>query len=70
MKEGIHPNYQLCEVSCVCGNHFTTYSTVKQMKLEICNECHPFFTGKQKMVDSAGRVERFNKRYGIKSNSK
>ncbi len=66
MKEGIHPNYQLCEVSCVCGNHFTTYSTVKQIKLEICNECHPFFTGKQKMVDSAGRVERFNKKYGIK----
>jgi len=69
MKEGIHPNYQLCEVSCVCGNHFTTYSTVKQIKLEICNECHPFFTGKQKMVDSAGRVERFNKKYGIKSKS-
>jgi len=69
MKEGIHPKYELCEVSCVCGNHFTTYSTVKQIKLEICNECHPFFTGKQKMVDSAGRVERFNKRYGIKKKS-
>jgi len=70
MKEGIHPEYQLCEVSCVCGNHFTTYSTVKQIKLEICNECHPFFTGKQKMVDSAGRVERFNKKYGKAKASK
>lgn len=66
MKTGIHPSYQLCEVSCVCGNSFETRSTVKQIKLEICNQCHPFFTGKQKMVDSAGRVERFNKKYGLK----
>lgn len=66
MKTGIHPNYQRCEVSCVCGNSFVTRSTVSQIKLEICNECHPFFTGKQKILDSAGRVERFNKKYGRK----
>jgi large subunit ribosomal protein L31 len=66
MKKDIHPNYQECEVSCVCGNKFTTRSTVKEIKLEICSECHPFFTGKQKLLDSAGRVEKFNKKYGIK----
>ena len=70
MKKGIHPDYQVCEVTCVCGNSFQTRSTVKQIKLEICNQCHPFFTGKQKMVDSAGRVERFNKKYGIKKPAK
>ena len=69
MKKGIHPVYQKCEVSCVCGNSFVTRSTVGQIKLEICSECHPFFTGKQKIVDSTGRVERFNKRYGLKSAS-
>ena len=63
MKKGIHPNYQKCEVTCVCGNTFITRSTVNQIKLEICSECHPFFTGKQKMVDSTGRVERFNRKY-------
>ncbi len=66
MKKGIHPTYQNCEVTCVCGNKFTTRSTMKQIKLEICSECHPFFTGKQKLLDSTGRVERFNKKYGIK----
>jgi len=67
MKKGIHPVYKKCEVSCVCGNTFVTKSTVDQIKLEICSECHPFFTGKQKIVDSTGRVERFNKKYGVKS---
>jgi large subunit ribosomal protein L31 len=66
MKKDIHPKYQECHVSCVCGNTFTTRSTVSEIKLEICSECHPFFTGKQKLVDSTGRVERFNKKYGIK----
>lgn len=66
MKKGIHPTYQNCEVSCVCGNSFTTKSTVSRIKLEICSECHPFFTGKQKLLDSTGRVERFNKKYGLK----
>ncbi|MCB0729428.1 MAG: 50S ribosomal protein L31 [Ignavibacteriae bacterium] len=67
MKKGLHPNYQNCEVSCVCGNTFTTKSTVSKIKLEICSECHPFFTGKQKLLDSTGRVERFNKKYGLKN---
>jgi len=66
MKKGIHPTYQNCEVTCVCGNSFTTKSTVSRIKLEICSECHPFFTGKQKLLDSTGRVERFNKKYGLK----
>ncbi|MBM4170538.1 MAG: 50S ribosomal protein L31 [Ignavibacteria bacterium] len=66
MKTGIHPVYRKCEVSCVCGNNFITRSTVSSIKLEICSECHPFFTGKQKIVDSTGRVERFKKKYGLK----
>ena len=66
MKKDIHPKYQECEVSCVCGNKFTTRSTVGEIKLEICSQCHPFFTGKQKLLDSAGRVDKFNKKYGIK----
>ncbi len=69
MKKDIHPDYKKCEVSCVCGNTFYTRSTVSQIKLEICSECHPFFTGKHKMVDSTGRVEKFNRKYGIKSSN-
>lgn len=67
MKKAIHPVYKKCDVSCVCGNTFVTRSTVDQIKLEICSECHPFFTGKQKILDSTGRVERFNKKYGKKA---
>ena len=63
MKNGIHPPYKRSIVTCVCGNTFETRSTVGNIKLEICSACHPFFTGKQKLVDSAGRVERFNKKY-------
>ncbi|MEX1307086.1 MAG: 50S ribosomal protein L31 [Eubacteriales bacterium] len=63
MKKGIHPEYQTCTVKCACGNTFETGSTVKEMKVEICSECHPFFTGKQKLVDTGGRVDRFKKRY-------
>lgn len=66
MKNNIHPNYTKCTVTCVCGNTFETRSTVDNIKLEICSECHPFFTGKQKFIDSTGRVEKFNKKYGIK----
>ena len=62
MKKAIQPTYQNCEVTCVCGNSFTTRSTQNRVKLEICSECHPFFTGKQKLLDSTGRVERFNKK--------
>ena len=63
MKKGIHPEYHDITVVCACGNTFPTRSTKKDLRVEICSDCHPFFTGKQKLVDSAGRVERFNKRY-------
>lgn len=66
MKEGIHPNYELTKIVCACGNVFETRSTVKEINVEICSACHPFFTGKQKLVDTAGRIERFNKRFNIK----
>ena len=64
MKPGIHPAYNEVEVHCACGNTFKTRSTKKEIRLEICSACHPFYTGKQKLIDSAGRVERFQKRYG------
>jgi len=68
MKQGIHPEYKEIKVQCACGNVFTTRSTRKDdLQVEICSECHPFFTGKQKLVDTAGRVDRFNKRYGKKA---
>jgi large subunit ribosomal protein L31 len=63
MKKKIHPPYHEVTVVCACGNTFNTRSTKKELKLEICSKCHPFFTGKQKLVDSAGRVERFLKKY-------
>jgi len=63
MKEGIHPKYVLAKVTCACGNTFVTRSTVPVINLGICSRCHPFFTGKQKLVDSAGRVERFQKKF-------
>ena len=64
MKADIHPNYVLCTVSCACGHSFKTYSTQGAIKVDICSNCHPFFTGAQKFVDSAGRVDKFRKRYG------
>jgi large subunit ribosomal protein L31 len=63
MKEGTHPKYEKSEVSCACGYTFKTRSTKPVIKLEICSNCHPFFTGKQKLVDTAGRVEKFQKRF-------
>jgi large subunit ribosomal protein L31 len=67
MKAEIHPNYQEITVACACGNKFKTRSTMKEeLHIEICSECHPFFTGKQKLVDTAGRVDRFKKRYAKK----
>jgi len=64
MKAEIHPKYEDVSVTCACGNAFTTKSTHSgELHIEICSECHPFFTGKQKLVDTAGRVDRFNKRY-------
>ena len=67
MKKGIHPDYQVTKVTCACGNAFETRSTKKVISVEICSACHPFFTGKQKLIDSEGRVERFNKKYGKKN---
>jgi large subunit ribosomal protein L31 len=64
MREGIHPMYNDVTVKCLCGNTFQTRSTLKEINTEICSACHPFFTGKQKLMDTAGRVERFKKRYG------
>jgi len=64
MKPGIHPDYHEVEVHCACGNSFKTRATRKEMRLEICSACHPFFTGKQKLVDTAGMVEKFERRYG------
>ncbi len=66
MKSGIHPEYQLVSVHCACGASWTTRSTKKELRLEICSNCHPFFTGKQRILDAAGRVERFNRKYGKK----
>lgn len=66
MKEGIHPKYVECTVTCACGYTFKTRSTKPEIRLEICGNCHPYFTGKQKFVDTAGRVEKFIKKYGEK----
>ncbi|MFA0815624.1 MAG: 50S ribosomal protein L31 [Anaerofustis sp.] len=63
MKEGIHPDYKKCTVTCACGNTFETGSVKDEIRVEICSACHPFFTGKQKLVDTGGRVGRFKKRY-------
>jgi large subunit ribosomal protein L31 len=63
MKTDIHPDYVECTVRCSCGNTFTTRSTVPELRVELCSECHPFYTGKQKLVDTGGRVERFQRRY-------
>ena len=63
MKENLHPTYEFVEAVCACGNKFMTRSTAKTLKLDICSACHPFFTGKQKLLDTEGMVEKFNKRY-------
>jgi large subunit ribosomal protein L31 len=64
MKKDIHPEYHRATVTCACGNTFETGSTRKEIRVEICSQCHPFFTGKQKLIDTAGRVERFRRKYG------
>ncbi|PKN70387.1 MAG: 50S ribosomal protein L31 [Deltaproteobacteria bacterium HGW-Deltaproteobacteria-12] len=66
MKEGIHPEYKETTITCVCGNVIETRSTKKDIRVEICSNCHPFMTGKQKIMDTAGRVERFKKKYEVK----
>ena len=65
MKEGIHPNYEKATVKCACGETFETRSTKSEIRVEICSKCHPFFTGRQKLVDSGGRVAKFKKRYNL-----
>jgi large subunit ribosomal protein L31 len=72
MKEGIHPDYHAVTVHCACGSTFETRSTFKgpMIRVEICSQCHPFFTGKQKLIDTAGRVERFQKKYAEKAAAK
>ena len=67
MKEGIHPNYKDVEARCACGNTFKTRSTKPELHLEICSACHPFFTGRQKLIDTEGRVERFSKKFGLQT---
>jgi len=66
MKEGIHPKYKESKVVCACGEAFTTKSTIGNIRLDICSKCHPFFTGKQKLIDAEGRVEKFRKKYAKK----
>ena len=66
MKKDLHPKLVTCTVTCACGNTFETKSEVETMKIDICNECHPFFTGSERMVDTAGRIEKFNARYAKK----
>ncbi len=70
MKTEIHPQYQQVQVHCACGETWTTGSTKKELRVEICSKCHPFFTGKQKLVDSAGRIDRFQRKYAKKAAAK
>ena len=65
MREGIHPKYEETTITCACGEVINTRSTKKDIKVEICSKCHPFFTGKQKLIDTGGRVDRFNKRFNL-----
>ncbi len=65
MKKDLHPDVVDCKVSCACGNTFDTKSVKSEIKVEICNECHPFFTGSERMVDTAGRIDKFKKRYNM-----
>mgnify|MGYP003297682191 CR=1 FL=1 len=67
MKEGLHPEYQTATVKCACGETFETRSTKKDISIEICSKCHPFFTGKQKIVDAGGRVDKFRKKFNLES---
>ncbi|WHH61429.1 50S ribosomal protein L31 [Petroclostridium sp. X23] len=69
MKEGIHPNYEPTEIKCACGEIIATASTKKNVHVEICSKCHPFYTGKQKFIDTGGRVEKFRKKFGLKADN-
>jgi large subunit ribosomal protein L31 len=65
VKEGIHPKYEKTIIKCACGNEIETYSTKKDIHIDICSKCHPFYTGKQKLIDTGGRIDRFKKRYNL-----
>ncbi|MBR5479232.1 MAG: 50S ribosomal protein L31 [Clostridia bacterium] len=67
MKEGIHPKYEQTKIVCACGEVIETGSTKENLRIDVCSKCHPFFTGKQKLVDTGGRVDRFNKKFGLSS---
>ena len=67
MKTDIHPKYTLGEIHCACGNEFEVYSTIGNQRIEICNQCHPFYSGQQKLVDTAGRIEKFQRKYSKKT---
>lgn len=67
MREGIHPVYEKATAVCACGNSFETRSTISELRVDICSACHPFFTGKQKLIDTAGRVERYRRKYGLQA---
>ena len=69
MKKDIHPEYKVVNVHCACGNSFDTRATVDKISVEICSECHPFFTGKQNLIDTAGRIEKYMKKYNLKAKS-
>ncbi len=66
MRAGIHPEYRRCVVTCACGHTFETRSTLPEIHVEVCSQCHPFYTGQHRLVDTAGRVERFKRKYGMK----
>lgn len=70
MKENIHPKYDAAKVTCACGNSFETRSTSPEIHVEVCNKCHPFYTGRQKLVDTGGRVDRFKKRFNMAEQQK
>ncbi|MEW9500852.1 50S ribosomal protein L31 [Jeotgalibacillus marinus] len=70
MRAGIHPNFKIAKVSCTCGNEFETGSVKEDIRVEVCSECHPFYTGRQKFAAADGRVDRFNKKYGLKETVK
>ena len=70
MQKDIHPDYKLSTVHCACGNTFEVRMTVKKINVEICNQCHPYFTGKQNLIDTAGRIEKYMKKYNIKTDNK
>jgi len=63
MKEGIHPTYKVVNVTCACGNTFQTRSTARELSVDVCSQCHPFYTGKQRLVDAKGRIDRFRRKY-------